>query len=215
MTAWTPQARAAVGAVAAAERELASAETKLSGFCRLSRTEHAEREQLRRIEDENAAVRELDKRAFTPADTDRTQRLAILDKSVPACTAAIAIQREQVENAKAQLVKAKAALALPVLEMANDIQGDAIEGIRALLAQLAPHYAKFIAADQIVRVTLGERFPVPKGATVPMGGVAVVSRTLKPLPERLLPDALNLSDILAAAGKISGEIVNSLKKKEL
>lgn len=214
VTAWTPEARAAVRAVAKAERNLAKSERKLTEFCSLSRLEHAERERLRQMEDDSLAVRQLNSRPATSADMERVERLATLDKSIPACTAAIAIQQGEVAAATADLRTAKAALAAPVLAMACEMQNGAIEGIRAALSQLAPHYAEFIAAHQVVRATLGDRFPVPTGSTVPMGGMTIVERNLKPIPVRLRPDELTLSALAEAAGNISGEIIAALNQKE-
>jgi hypothetical protein len=205
------QAREAVDAVAAAEGATNAARGKLAGLQRLERAEQAEREELRALEDEAEALRQLDGEDAAPVDKERAKRLAALDKSVPARAAAIRLQQGRLATAEAELRQARNALAAPALHVIAEMQQDATDSIRAILAQLAPEFSRLVAADQIRSALLGERFTVPEGCPVPIGGLPIVQAIVKALPDRLKPPELAERLLFDAAQAVSSEIIAQIK----
>lgn len=205
------QARAAVEAVNAAEQAARAARSKIAELQRLERSEQDEREKLRALEDEAEALRQLDGEDAAPADKDRLKRLAQLDKSVPARAAAIRIQQGRVATAEEELRKARAALASPALHVIAELQRNATDAIRSIVAQLAPEFAQLIAADQIRNALLGDRFTVPDGCPLPIGGLRIVENLSKALPDRLKAPELADRLLFDAASAVSSEILTQIK----
>lgn len=205
------QARAAIEAVAAAEQVAGDARAKIAELQRLERSEQAEREKLRELEDEAEAMRQLDGEGAAPVDAERVERLAQLDRSVPARVAAIRIQRERVDTAEATLQKSRGVLAGPALHVIAEMQADATAAIRSIMAQLAPEFARLIASDHIRNNLLGERFAVPAGCPLPIGGLRTVETFAKALPDRMKPPELANVLLFEAANAVSSEILNQIK----
>lgn len=205
------QARAAVEAVNAAEQAARAARSKIAELQRLERDEQAEREQLRALEDEAEALRQLDGADAVPVDKERAKRLAALDKSVPARAAAIRMQRDRVAAAEDELRVARATLAGPTLNVIAELQRDATEAIRSIVAQLAPEFSRLVASDQIRNALLGDRFTVPDGCPVPIGGLRIVENFNKSLPDRLKAPELADRLLFEAAHAVSSEILKQIK----
>ncbi|SLJ88357.1 hypothetical protein [Novosphingobium mathurense] len=205
------QARAAVDAVTEARAAVSAADAKLTELRRLERTEQDEREQLRAEEDEAEALRQLDGDTAAPENRRRLKRLAELDKSVPARAAAIRLQLGRLGTAAAELRQAQNALTAPVLHVIAELQRDASESIRSILAQAAPEFSRLIAAEQIRNALLGDRFAVPEGCPVPIGGLKIVRTFSESLPDRIKAPELTETLLFEAAHAVSSEIIKQIK----
>ncbi len=206
------QARVATKAIEACEQASRAARSKIIELQILERSEQAEREDLRQIEDEDEALRQLDGDEAVPVNKERLSRLAVLHKSVPARAAAIRIQQGRVAAAEIALLKARTDLTRPVLHVIAEIQRNATDVIRGSMAQLAPEFAQLIAAYQIRHELLGDKFSIPdEDCPLPIDGLRIVQNFNKSLPDRLkVPELVDrlLSD---AASAVYSEIISKIK----
>lgn len=205
------QARAAIEAVAAAEHAARDARAKIAELQYLERTEQAERENLRELEDEAEALRQLDGDGAVPIDAERAKRLTKLDRSVPARVAAIRMQRERVDAAEASVKQCRALLATPALHIVAEMQIEATDAIRSIVAQLVPAFARLIASDHVRNALLGERFAVPAGSPIGIGGLRTVEAIVKALPDRLKPPELANVLLFEAANAVSTDMLSQIK----
>jgi hypothetical protein len=186
--------------------------TKLSKMSRDQALEQQERVTLRDEEDRDASIRLLDGDEAAPRNTKRINRLAKLDETAPVHSVAIRLQVSRVQAAETAALEAEGLLIAPVLDLVDHMQTDAQGTLRQALAELSEPLAQLVAADQIKNATIGERFSVPAGRSVPFGGLAVVRSFLKSLPERLRPPDLDEQKLFDAAHQISSKILNEIKE---
>jgi hypothetical protein len=209
--AWLDDAAASFADVASAEANLTAARAKLDDLRRLEVTERQEREELRELEDEDEALRQLDGDAAAPLNRRRAKRLAQLDKSVPARGAALRLQQDRIRTAEGELKVAQAALAVPILQMIAQMQTEAAKAIREGLVSLAAPMTKLLATDHIRVSLLGPQFTLPEGCSPPIGGTQIVRSLTSAVPDRLRPPELADRLLFEASEALSGDIIAQIK----
>jgi hypothetical protein len=206
------RARAAYSAIAAAEAAVQVERNKLANIIQTQQQEQHERERLREEEDHDAAVRVVNGDDAAPRKPRRVSRLAKLDEAIPAYAGAIQIQRAKIAELERSPAAAKPPLVAAILDVVEEVQGNAVEEIRSTLVALREPMARLIAADQIRAATIGERFPVERGRATPFSGLTVIRNFAKAVPERLAPDELKEAGLLDAAHALSSGILLKIKE---
>lgn len=171
----------------------------------------AERDRIRRQEDEAKALRHLDGESAVPKRPRRVARLAALDEQIPARAAAMRLQERRISEAEAALVEPKQALVGPVLDIVSHLQGTAVGNSREVLATLADPFTRLIAADQIRQATIGDRFAVPDGRKAPFSGPIAIRKFVNAIPDRFRPPELEEHRLFDGAHAISSAIIAQIQ----
>lgn len=211
MTAAVQEARDAHMAWQAKLETARRERAKLAELELQQRNSEEERHSLRAQEDRDAAIRLIDGEDAAPKKPRRASKLARLDDDAAAVAAAIQIQKRRVADAELEAGKPYAPFVGSVLELMADVQGDALTEARSALSNLAPIFARLVAADQIRAATIGERFALPKGAEAPFSGLTTVRTFSKAIPDRLRPPELAELSLFGAAHLISSPIITEIK----
>ena len=208
---WLNDAAAAYADVTSAEVDHTAARAKLEELRSLEASEQRERENLRLLEDEDEALRQLDGDATAPPNKRRGKRLAQLDKSVPGRAAALRLQQGRIGTAEGKLRVARAALAAPTLQLIGQMQTEAADAIREILVALAEPLTKLLVADRIRQSLLGDRFTVPVGCALPIGGTQVVKGLTAAIPDRFRPPELTDRLLIEASEALASNIIAEIK----
>jgi len=212
MTAAIENARRALADIEAKKAAADAERNKLAALRRQKVEEDEERVALRAAEEEDAARRIVDGDDAAPERPRRRNRQQKLDDNAPALVAAIKLQENRVAEAEAAVAPMLTPLAAASLHVVVDVQGEALAEIRQALAAIAQPAARLLAADQIMAGTVGTgRFPVPRGAPMPINGAHVLSALLKGIPEHLRPTELGTDALGAAAREISQPILSQIR----
>jgi len=212
MIAAIEDAGRAFAEVEAAKANVDAERNKLAALRRQKVEADEERASLRAAEEEDAARRIVDGDDAAPEKPRRRNRQQKLDDNAPALAAAIKLQENRIAEAEAAIAPLLTPLAAASLQVVVDVQGEALGEIRQALAAIAQPAARLLAADQIMAGTVGTgRFPVPRGAPMPINGAHVLSALLKGIPEHLRPTELGTDSLGAAAREISQPILSQIR----
>lgn len=209
MTEHITKARRAHRAIVAALAAVEAAEGKLRELQAADKADRAERDRLQAEADTAEALRALDGDEAAAPDGGHSERLATLAKAIPARTAAIKMQQDRVAEAEAALRAIRVDLADPVIRHVSEMQQAAVDRVREKLAELAPDFAALVAADQIRDALLSERFIVPDGCPMPIGGRFIFDAFAEHLPKRLQVENLR-ETTLSAAREMAGQAITNI-----
>lgn len=137
-----------------------------------------------------------------------------LDEEIPALEVAIRLQEQRQRDAEAAIAAPRLALVGAVLERGAERQGEAIEQTHVILAQLAGPLAVLIAEDKIREALIGDRFPIPRGAVPPFGGLRAAKTLLEGLPEKMRPSDLAERLLFEKAHALSTETIAEIRGDE-
>lgn len=211
MSAAIEKARLAYADLEVAHAEATAARRRLVTLEMEHRQASSELDDLREAKQRDDAERLLDGEDAVPLRPKRDRTIAKLDADLPSQLAAMELQRRRIADAERAATKIMVPFVAAVLELAKEVQGEAVDTARLALAALEPAFAQLIAADQIRAATIGDRYPVPTGVVPPFKGLTVIQRTAQAIPERVRPDELAEANLMAKAEAISAPIIALIK----
>ena len=170
------------------------------------------RDELRTAVDHDEALRLIDGDDAVPINPKRDALLAKLDKSASASLAAIAIQAARHRSSEAAEVEPYTSFVGSVLRLTAAVRGDGFEDILAILTNAAVPLQRIIAADEIRRKLIGDRYPIPTGAPPPFSGTTSIRSFLNSVPEKMRPPELSEREILAAAQSLIESVIHQVKE---
>lgn len=144
----------------------------------------------------------------TPSLSDQISRL---DEEIPGIEVALTVQEQRIQAIEAAGAEPNLTLVGAVLEVGAEQRAADFADIRRTLAQLAPAFARLIAGDKIRGALIGDRFPMPRGAKPPFGGLQAVRSVLHGIPDPMRPVELDESALFAEAHEISTATIAQIK----
>jgi len=205
------RARAAHLLAVEAQATVQSAEGAISEASLKRERKEQERVSLREGFERDAAVSIANGAEPAARNPKKAARLALLDEEAPSHAAAIQILEARLPAVREAAAATRPAFTVAMLDVVEDIQGDAVETIQAKLVELAPLLARLVAADQVRLATIGDRFAVPPGRVPPFSGLTIARKFLASLPDRLKSAELSESALLNAAHEISSVTIAAIK----
>lgn len=203
---------AARGKVTAKQGAVGVLNAKLAGIVERTEAKKNERSHLIAASDAAVAQRIVDGDDNALPDPTSEAKMRELDSQIPAFTVAAAKVRAQIAEAEAAVPPLMPAVSEAALYLVSEVQGDGLDQLKAVIAQLVPPVVQLLAGDHIRAATVGSNgYPVPNGAPVSSNGAMLLAGLLKAIPKNLRPDEMDDERLAEAARAISQPIIAKLK----
>lgn len=207
-------AAAAYAALTVKTAAVASAEARGREIDRELEAMKTERVRAIELEDQDAAIRHVDGDEAVAAKPQRAKRLEALGRKIPAAVAAIPLQKARIAERERELQEARVPFTAAIMEAVVEIQLPAARRVQALIGELEQSLVDLLAADIIRDATIGDRFRVPTGQTVPFLSGGVVRALLGSLPERFRPVNFTFERLQLKARATANRAIAQIKEQK-
>jgi hypothetical protein len=131
------------------------------------------------------------------------RRKSRIESRIAGYRAALPKLQTAIEDARRAHFDTEAPYVAACLSLITAMQDKTVENTRGCLAKLASHFSRMIAADIVRDRTIGDRFEVPNGMTVPPALGSIARNFIATLPKRLRPDGLTDAALMSEAQRIA------------